>query len=111
MVGAAVVCQGCQSPALSGRPFAGASGLVPAPGSFPVPSGQGGLDACAGPRDRSAPSLSTQPSCSQGGRSGVRVMAGSGPLTDVPAASAVGAAASRVAGATGGSQPGTESPA
>src|SRR5580658_7466972 len=76
LVGAAVVCQGCQSPALPVRPLGGPSRLVPVSGSFPVPSDQGGLDACAGPPSSSAPPPSTQPSCSQGGRSGVRAIAG-----------------------------------
>src|SRR5260370_1191886 len=116
VVGAAVVCQGCQSLAPAVRPFGGWSMLV----SFPVPSGQGGRDAFAMSAGSSAPS--SQPSCSQGGRSGVRVMAGPGAMAGSVASAvasavalavalAAGAAASCGADATGGSQPGTESPA
>src|SRR5579863_242515 len=130
---AAVGCQGCQSPVPAVRPF---SWLA----SPPFPSGHGGLDACAGPAGLSVPSPSTQPSCSQGGRSRVRVvlpgpaalpradvlpgavvLPGSAASAVVAAAAsavvaavmalAVGAAARCGAEATGGSQPGTESPA
>src|SRR6204780_4993193 len=115
LVGAAVVCQGCQSSALAARPFARDTGRVPepgfpAPGSFSVPSDQGGRDACAVPAGSSAARLSTQPSCSQGGRSNVWVLAGAGPLLTVAVASVVGAATS-CTDATGASPPGTESPA
>jgi hypothetical protein len=120
-VGAAVVCQGCQSLVLAVWPFGGRSGFV----SFSVSSGQGGRDACAVPAGSSTPSPSTQPSCSQGGRSGFGVVAGPVASLADSVASAVGcgaaasceaaanceAAASWGADAPGGSQPGTESPA
>jgi hypothetical protein len=139
-VGAAVVCQGCQSLVPAVRPFGGSRLVsvpvpVAVPDPLPVPSAQGGREACAGPSGSSVPS--TQPSCSQGGRSGVRVMAGPGALLAGSVPSAVGAAAScgadvpggasapggpsgpgganapgpGGADAPGGSQPGTESPA
>src|ERR1700691_2430186 len=72
-----------------GMYITGSRAGAPAPGGSGEAASQGGRAACAVPPGSSAARLSTQPSCSQGGRSNVWVLAGAGPLLAVAVASVV----------------------
>ena len=102
LAGGEPACQGCQSSDAPACPLAG-----------PVGSAHGAAGACCAPSASRAGSPAAHSSCSHGGRSAPGVATGGDPFplaAVVTAASAAGAADSSAAG-SGGSQPGTGSPA